>query len=76
MKEISKTLKDNVSTMIGFLVMLLSFGCYFFNWPQQRDVLVNSIEFSAGIVLVFLPMEKIAVDLWEVVKSKIGGNNR
>lgn len=71
MKEISKTLKDNVSTVIGFLVMLLSFGCYFFDWPQERDVLVNALEFGAGIVLVFMPMEKIAVDIWDLIRGKL-----
>lgn len=74
MEKISTTLKDNVSTIIGFLVMVLSFLCYFFDWPQQRDVVINSIEFSAGIVLVFMPVEKIAIDLWNLLKIKLSGN--
>lgn len=71
MKAISDTLKENVSTVLGFLVMLFSFGCYFFDWPQERDVLVNALEFGAGIVLVFMPMEKIAVDIWTLIKGKL-----
>lgn len=71
METINETLKDNISTILGFLVMGLSFLCYFFDWPQQRDVLVNAIEFGAGIVLVFMPMEKIAVDIWELIKGKL-----
>jgi len=73
MKEVSQTLKNNVSTLLGFLVMLFSFGCYFFDWPQQRDVLVNALEFGAGIVLVFMPMEKIAGDIWDILKNKLSG---
>ena len=71
MKAISETLKDNVSTVLGFLVMLFSFGCYFFDWPQERDVLINALEFGTGIVLVFMPMEKIAVDIWALIKGKL-----
>ena len=71
MKEVNQTLKNNVSTLLGFLVMLFSFGCYFFDWPQQRDVLVNALEFGAGIVLVFMPMEKIAKDVWDLIKGKL-----
>jgi hypothetical protein len=74
MKEITNTVKDNISTILGFFVMLFSFGCYFFNWPQERNEIVNSIEFCAGIVLVFMPMEKIASDIWEILKSKLNGN--
>lgn len=74
MKAISETLKDNVSTILGFLVMLLSFGCYFFDFPQERDVMVNAIEFGTGIVLVFMPMEKIAADIWEIIKKKLSGD--
>lgn len=73
MKEVSQTLKNNVSTLLGFLVMLFSFGCYFFDWPQNRDVLINALEFGVGVVLVFMPMEKIAGDIWDILKNKLSG---
>jgi|TARA_R110000782_G_C14625271_1_gene393755 hypothetical protein len=66
-------IKKNISTIIGLLIMILSSSSYFFDFPQERNEIINAIEFSAGIVLVWLPIEKIALDLWEILKSKLSG---
>lgn len=51
--------------------MILSVTSFYFNFPQERNELVNALEFAAGIVLVWLPIERIANELWEILKSKL-----
>ena len=73
MSNILDSIKNHVSDILGLAIMLLAVSCYFFDVPQERNEIVNSIEFGAGIVLVWTPVEKIAADLWEILKKKLQG---
>ena len=66
-----KKIKENLSNILGLAIMLLSVTSFYFNFPQERNEFVNAIEFAAGIVLVWLPIERIANELWEILKSKL-----
>lgn len=66
--------KNSVSTVIGLIIMTLAVSSFYFDFPQDRNEFVNAIEFAAGIVLVWLPIEKIAVELWEILKKKLEKN--
>lgn len=74
MSKILEKVKNHVSDILGLLIMGLAISCYFFDFPQKRNEIVNAIEFSAGIVLVWTPVEKIAADLWEILKKKLHGS--
>lgn len=66
-----KKIKENLSNILGLAIMLLSVTSFYFNFPQERNEFVNALEFAAGIVLVWLPIERIANELWEILKSKL-----
>lgn len=66
-----KKIKENLSSILGLGIMLLSVTSFYFNFPQERNEFVNALEFAAGIVLVWLPIERIANELWEILKSKL-----
>lgn len=66
-----KKIKENLSNILGLVIMILSVTSFYFNFPQERNEFVNALEFAAGIVLVWLPIERIANELWEILKSKL-----
>ena len=66
-----KKIKENLSNILGLGIMILSVTSFYFNVPQERNEFVNALEFAAGIVLVWLPIERIANELWEILKSKL-----
>ena len=66
-----KKIKENISNILGLGIMALSVSSFYFDFPQQRNEFINVLEFAAGIVLVWLPIERIANELWEILKSKL-----
>lgn len=64
-------LKNHVSDLLGLLIMALAVSSYFFDVPQERNELVNALEFAAGIVLVWVDVEQIAKDLWAAAIDRI-----
>lgn len=71
MTDFLKSLKTHISRILGLIIMALAVSSFYFDFPQERNEIVNAIEFAAGIVLVWLPIEKIAMELWEILKSKL-----
>lgn len=69
-KDISK---EKISTILGFLIMLLATSSYYFSFPHQSDLWVNLSEFLFGFMLLFIDGKKIADKVFAGFSKKVEG---
>lgn len=71
MSSLIEKVKEWYSTILGLLLMTTAITGYKFNIPFDLNTGFALGEFALGLILVFLDPRKIALEAWEVIKSKL-----
>lgn len=71
MTQILNNIKAYISTILGVVLIVLSILSYAFDFPKEHPYFIDLIVGCIGFILLFTKPEKIAQDLWEILKSKL-----
>lgn len=71
MTEILNNVKAYISTTLGIVLIILSILSFAFDYPKAHTYFIDLIVGSVGFILLFTKPEKIAQELWEILKSKL-----
>ena len=71
MTDLLNNFKSYVSTILGVVLITLSILSYAFDFPKHHSYFIDLIVGSIGFVLLFTKPEKIASDLFEILKEKL-----
>ena len=69
-KDISK---EKISTILGFLIMVLATSSYYFKFPHDSELWINLSEFLFGFMLLFIDGKKIADRVFARFSKKVEG---
>ena len=71
MSSMIEKVKEWYSTFIGIVLMTTALTGYKFGFPFNISASMALWEGGIGLMLVFLDPRKIALEVWDLIKSKV-----